>query len=225
MCGRVALKHYKWDQQPDFLPRTSITHYDLHGIDWRFNVSPTLTIPMLRVTDQGMEAVGARWWLVPRSVRDVKAWKFSTFNARAEDVTTTRTFRDPWKRGQRCVIPVAAVYEWNREQQPSQPYAICRIDAMWMLLGGLWEEGPTGLSCAVLTMPANDFFAPIHHRMPLAFGDEDSALAWLNPDLAPEQAQDMLRPWDPAPYHAYAVSRIVSSARNDGSACLEPLPT
>ncbi|MBL0937245.1 MAG: SOS response-associated peptidase [Gemmatimonadaceae bacterium] len=223
MCGRVALKHYKWDRQPDFLPRSCITHFDLQGIDWRFNVAPTLTIPILRTTAEGTEAIGARWWLVPRAITDIKSWKYSTFLARTEEMESKRTFAEPWERGQRCVIPVAAAYEWNREQEPSQPYAITRRDETWMLLGGLWEEGPTGVSCAMLTMKSNDLFRPIHNRMPLAFSDEDTALAWLNPDVAPEEARAMMRSWDPSPYQAYPVSRFVSSTKNEGAECMEPL--
>jgi putative SOS response-associated peptidase YedK len=44
-----------------------------------------------------------RWGLIPWWAKDEKL-KFSTFNAKAETVTTAPAFRDAWKRAQRCLV-------------------------------------------------------------------------------------------------------------------------
>ena len=52
----------------------------------RFNESPTATIPMLRLNETGgLEAVAARWELIPFWWKDEKPPK-NTFNARPEEV-------------------------------------------------------------------------------------------------------------------------------------------
>ena len=52
--------------------------------------------------------------LVPWWAKDVKVG-YSTFNARADSVTTKPAFRDAWKRGQRCLVVTNGFYECGRE--------------------------------------------------------------------------------------------------------------
>jgi putative SOS response-associated peptidase YedK len=61
-----------------------------------------------------------RWGLVPSWAKDPTIG-FRTINARSETVTTTPSFREPFK-SQRCLIPADGFYEWVRNGKSKQPY-------------------------------------------------------------------------------------------------------
>ena len=42
----------------------------------------------------------------------------------AETVATKPAFRDAFARGQRCIAPADAFYEWKKTSAGKQPYAI-----------------------------------------------------------------------------------------------------
>ena len=53
-----------------------------------------------------------RWGLIPSWAKDPTIG-FRTINARSETVTTTPSFREPFK-SQRCLIPADGFYEWMK---------------------------------------------------------------------------------------------------------------
>ncbi len=149
--------------------------------------------------------------------------KATTFNARVETIDTARTYRGAWRKGQRCLIPVYAIYEWQRAGKGKVPWAISRMDETPFALAGLYEHSADGaLTCTVITLEPNDLFRPLHHRMAMVMPVDDYD-AWLNPDVSPEQARELITEWDSSEYQAYRVSPVVNNARNDGPECLEPV--
>ena len=48
---------------------------------------------------------------LPKSLADFKG--YSTFNAKAESIAKTNTWREPFTRGRRCLIPIDGFYEWK----------------------------------------------------------------------------------------------------------------
>jgi putative SOS response-associated peptidase YedK len=61
-------------------------------------------------------------------------------NAMAETVATKPAFRDAFARGQRCIVPVDAFYEWKKTPAGKQPYAIVGADGLPLAMAGLWER-------------------------------------------------------------------------------------
>src|SRR5439155_21008114 len=51
-------------------------------------------------------------------------------NAMAETVASRPAFRDAFARGQRCIVPVDAFYEWKKIGAAKQPYAIVGADGL-----------------------------------------------------------------------------------------------
>jgi hypothetical protein len=90
-----------------------------------WNVSPT--DPMLVAISASGKRIPQqmRWGLVPWWAKDIKVG-FSSINARAETIDTTRAFRDAWKRGQRCLVLTDGFYEWKKPEK--QPYAVGMAD-------------------------------------------------------------------------------------------------
>jgi putative SOS response-associated peptidase YedK len=91
---------------------------------------------------------------------------------------------------------------------------------------GLWEAWNKGEepveSCTILTTTANDVMKPLHDRMPVILDAKDFD-CWLDPAV---QDREKLEPLL-VPYHegltAFPVSTWVSSPRNQGPKCIEPL--
>src|SRR4030095_10163225 len=98
-------------------------------------------------------------------------------------------WRGPWARGQRCVMPAAGFYEWQVQPDGTKkPYYIWPADDNELFpIAALWDRAKTEageyiLSCAIITMPANELLAEIHNakqRMPLIL-PPDAVDTWLS---------------------------------------------
>ncbi len=78
----------------------------------RFNVTPSQDVPTVRLVDGQRVLTPMRWGLIPRFAQGA-AGSWSTINARVETMRTTAAYREPWRKGQRCLILASAFYEWQ----------------------------------------------------------------------------------------------------------------
>lgn len=114
------------------------------------------------------ELVVGRWGLIPwfSKTPDIK---FATNNARSEELTSKASFKDPWARGQRCIIPADWFNEPNWESGKNVWWRFQRADGEPWGLAGLWAtwvDKPTGViheSYTMLTINADDH--PLMSRM------------------------------------------------------------
>jgi putative SOS response-associated peptidase YedK len=132
-----------------------------------------------------------RWGLVPFFAHGATP-KYSTINARAETLATAASYRMPWRRGQRCILPAAGFYEWQLAADGSKiPWFIRTADQEVFGFAGLWDrsvgtDGTELLSCTIVTLPANALLARIHNvkqRMPAILDRGDQA-DWLGDDAS-----------------------------------------
>src|SRR6266436_32347 len=182
MCGRYV--------SPD---EASIEReFNLVRSEWQFppsyNVAPTDDVPVVRVNKTG-ERTGSRlhWGLIPYWAKGVPP-KFSTINATVEKLTEAASWRGPWTRGQRCILPALGFYEWQLQAdgKSKQPFYITLNDQVVFGFAGLWDssisaDGVRVASCTIVTMPANKLMTEIHNvkqRMPAILAKEDLD-AWL----------------------------------------------
>jgi putative SOS response-associated peptidase YedK len=63
-----------------------------------------------------------------------------TNNARFETIHKLPTYRDPWSRGQRCVIPAWSYVEPNWESGKNQWWRFKRVDGQPWGMAGLWNS-------------------------------------------------------------------------------------
>lgn len=109
----------------------------------QYEVRPTEPAVVLRRRDAGVELARLRWGLIPFYHRGpVKAWKFATFNARAESVKRTPSFREPFKR-RRCLVAADGWVEWNGTGRPKPKFYIDRRDSAPSCFAGLWDSCDT----------------------------------------------------------------------------------
>lgn len=216
MCGRFAF----------YSPSEATAA--LFGVDGaltlepRYNIAPTQSVAVVRDNDKlQRELVMLRWGLVPFWARDPSIGN-RMINARAETVAEKPSYRAPFKH-RRCVILADGFYEWHREGDVKIPYFVSLDSGEPFALAGLWEnwsdkESADSLQTTTLiTIAANEFMQPLHHRMPVIL-QPDTADEWLSgsTDYLGHAAErtPALRAWP--------VDRRVNNARNEDADLLEP---
>ena len=194
----------------------------------RHNVAPTLELPVIRATDTGrLDAATMRWWLTPWWSNEVST-RYSMFNAKAETLTTSRAFKEPFAR-RRCLVPVAGFYEWLKDGERRLPYYIRPHADDGLLLAGVWDrwrnrdDGVILESFAVVTTAVHDRLAFVHSRQPAMLSRAEGR-RWVGAAEEPSRLQDeLLVPRLPVPLSVIPVTTYVNNARNEGPRCIEPI--
>jgi putative SOS response-associated peptidase YedK len=194
-----------------------------------YRVLPTEQVPVVVSTDGEREALEMRWGLIPHWAFGVPL-KASTINARVERLASAPSYRDPWLRGQRCILVMGGFYEPHVNPDGSrEPFFLHLTDREVFGVAGLWErsrrqDGSHVFSCTLITVPANPLLAEVHNekqRMPaiLAESDHEAWLAGSEP-----QARAALQVYPPELMVAWKVSRRVNNPKlmNDAS-LIEPV--
>lgn len=84
------------------------------------------------------ELVVGQWALVPWFAKSPKL-SYATVNARSEELTAKASFKHPWLRGQRCIIPATAFFEPCWETGKHVPWIFRRADGDPWGLAGIWN--------------------------------------------------------------------------------------
>ena len=114
------------------------------------------------------QVVIGQWSLIPWFAKERKL-KYPTSNARSEELMAKASYKQPWSRGQRCIIPAVAFYEPNWETGKHVPWMFRRSDGLPWGLAGLWnmwvdpQTGELVESYTMLTQNADTH--PLMRRM------------------------------------------------------------
>lgn len=199
-----------------------------------YNVAPTDPLPLLiPAPDHRLKLIVARWGLIPRWWPAAQPPNH-TFNARVEEADRRPAWRENL-RSRRALLPILGWYEWHQTQlaltprgdETTQPYYFHIPGTPVLALAALWDEWADPASrqpvrsCALLTRPALDRLAPIHHRTPAILNPREQA-AWLAHDASPAALHKLIASLDP-PVRAHPVSTRVNSVRNDDAQLIEPI--
>lgn len=223
MCGRFALSMRPEDLLDAFEITTTYTGPILPA-DW--NITPTREIYAVRDNREGeRELATLSWgliapWADNRS--DALRSQSQAINARSESVHEKPTFRRAFTR-RRCLIPASGYYEWATELGPYPPKQPFFIQGEGLIaFAGIWDRwrAPDGSlleSAAIITRPAVEFLAKVHHRMP-TFLPSDRWDRWLDPSLTTTfEIRALMELEEPARgLRAYPVSSKVNSTTNNG---------
>lgn len=224
MCGRYALYGPFTSTDPAWVDGwVERISNPLAGVA-RYNIAPSQRLPVVLQVDGVSQVQTLRWGLIPGWAKDLKIG-YSTINARAESVREKPSFRQAWRAGQRCLVPVTGWYEWRElAAGRKQAYYFHAVDARNpMMFAGLWShwqgaDGQPILSYTILTTAAVDIVREVHDRQPrvLASADWD---AWLT--VSPREAERWLVPESvPVTYHR--VGAAVGNVRNDDARLVVP---
>ncbi len=196
-----------------------------------YNAAPRQNLLVVRQDVGRRIAEPMRWGLIPAWAKDPKLGD-RAINARdvGEDGRSLEIrpmFREGWRAGRRCLIPLNSFFEWRKLDTVKQPYAIGLSDGALMGVAGLWEawrDGTTGTtvrSFTIITTTANELLAPIHDRMPVVI-DPAEYQAWLEGE--PEAARALLRPYPAERMRLWPVTpRINRVGAIDGPECVKAI--
>jgi len=187
-----------------------------------YNVAPTQSVPVVRSVNGVRQMSSMRWGLVPFFAKGIPG-AYSTINARIETIETAASYRGPWKRGQRCIIPGAGFYEWHlNDDGKKQPFYIRTLSQEVHGYAGLWDsskrdDGTVVESCTIVTMPAHSMMAEIHNapgkqRMPVILDRKDYD-AWLVGTV--DEARAVLKQYPADKMEAWPVSTRVNTPKNN----------
>lgn len=84
------------------------------------------------------ELVVGQWGLIPWFAKEPKL-KYPTNNARSEELADKASYKHPWARGQRCIIPAADFDEPNWETGKNVWWRFRRAHGRPWGLAGLWN--------------------------------------------------------------------------------------
>jgi putative SOS response-associated peptidase YedK len=136
----------------------------------RYNIAPTDWIPTLDEVGGERILTDTRWGVQfpPR--------RQPTFNARIESLNDGATWASMEMYG-RIVHVLSGFYEW-RAGNAKDPVYVTRTDGLPLLMAALSDNSESTPRSATITIPAPDWFMPVHDRIPLLMelGDVDH---WL----------------------------------------------
>lgn len=229
MCGRYFSNSDKQKIAESF----HLRHAPDVAIALDYNIAPTTFQPVVRIgRDSGeRELELMRWGLVPYFARSLAAFRgFSTFNARAETIAASASFRVPFKK-RRCLVPADGFYEWQTlegEKKPvKKPFAITLTNGEPMAFAGVWDawkdvDGKWLQSFSIITTEANEIMATIHTRMPVIIHRRDWQ-EWLDRDDSRAAPAHLLRQYESNAMQLDACNPLVGNTRNNGPEMLNSL--
>lgn len=222
MCARIS--QFSKPSGLPFVDGLSAPDHRFANIPRRYNGAPGQDLLVIRQNHRtGERAIDPiRWGFVPHGGREAKP-KIRPINIRAETIASSPMFAASYAK-RRCIVPVDNYFEWRGEDGAKQPYAVGMKDGAPFALAGLWdnwkhpETGEWQRTFAIVTVPANDLIATIHHRMPAILRPEDCE-RWIGEEADP---RDLLRPYPSEPMRLWRVSRRINSVREDDENLIAP---
>ncbi|WP_159053741.1 SOS response-associated peptidase [Variovorax sp. PMC12] len=170
---------------------------------------PTGMAPFIRLAEDGSgnrRVDDGAFGLVPAFAKEL-AYGRRTYNAKSETVSKLPSFRNAWRRGQRCIVPAEGIFEpyyetadakpvrWRIQQPGEVPFAIAGIWEKWVDT----ETGEDVFSFAMLTVNADGH--PVMSRFH-KWGEEKRMVIILDHDQQDEwltcpvqQAPKFFRRW------------------------------
>lgn len=135
--------------------------------EWRDHMSPLYRGVVLLPSAAGPQLITGQWGMIPPhsetnlpKAQDGK--RLSTFNARREGMAKTWTYRNAWRKGQRCLIPAQLFVEPYWGTGKHIPWQFERPDGTPWALAGLWdvwidpETGEEWTSYTMITQNADN---------------------------------------------------------------------
>lgn len=225
MCGRYVTPEVA-EAERNFLVQRR--HWQEYAQS--YNVAPSDRVPVIRIVAGEREGLLMRWGLIPYFAGGIPP-KYSTINATVEKLETASAWRGPWRRGQRCILPALGFYDWHvLPGGAKRPYYITCLDQPLFAFAGLWDrsradDGTQTLSCAVVTLRANERMRDLHSgqtnlfRMPAILTRADVEI-WLSG--TPARAKAALKQYPSNAMVAHPVSHRVNSPENNDADLVAP---
>ncbi len=222
MPQRYVLPNYT-EAEREFVPANSWWKFAPH-----FNVAPEQYVPALRVHAKQTEGAMMRWGFIP-AWAEGKPTGEPTSHVALEKIERSQLYRASWLESQRCILPMAGFYVWQRTTQGFlQPHYARLIDRAVFGVAATWDGSTTEddeviESCAMIMVAANPLIAAIKSpgtRMPAILRRKDYG-TWLSG--TPVQAKAVLATYPEQWMQAHPVSPRVNSLQFNDQSLIEPI--
>jgi putative SOS response-associated peptidase YedK len=222
MCDRYVLPDHIAAER-EFLPAQAWWKFTA-----KFNVAPQQYVPAIRIHAGQTEGMMMRWGLIP-AWAEGKPMPDATACTDLDHPERSNIYRTPWLEGQRCILPAAGFYAWQRTPANyRQPYFVHLINRSVFGLAAVWdrsvgEDDDVIESCSLIRVPANTLLSDISNadgRMPAILRRRDYD-TWLRG--TPVEARATLRPYQATWMHAHAVSPRINSNEPDDAGLIQPV--
>lgn len=207
MCGRYADPASEaFEGYNVKLPRGYIASY---------NVLPGSFQPII-VKNSPLRTELAKWGLIPHWSKEFKV-KFTTFNARADNLLKSPVFKKPFL-SQRCLVLAQAFYEWKTmEDGEKVRYVIRAKDRPFFSFAGIYDtwkdaEDKVFYSYTLVTTDPGRKVSKIHNREAVILRKEDED-RWLDVDTPQDELLSLLRPYPDDLTETYPAA--ISSIKRD----------
>lgn len=176
------------------------------GGDFPPEVWPLGLAPFIRRAEDGSGnkvIEGGQFGLLPPFAKEI-AYGRRTYNARSETVATLPSFRVPWRRGQRCIVPAEAVFEpcwetgkavrWRIQRPGAVPMGVAGVYTRWRAPDGAMLWTFTMLTCNADGHPIfQRMHRPTDEKRMVVILDEAEYDRWLQ--CTPAEALTMCDQW------------------------------
>lgn len=225
MCGRSSLTKTEKEIEERF--RATFYSEDLERYNPlpNYNVAPTQMHPVITGNDpQHIQLY--KWGLVPFWSKDSKAGA-KMINARMESLVDKPAFKS-LLTSKRCIIPMDGFYEWKTQGKEKTPFRIITKDQEIFAVAGLWdswrspETGDVLYTFTVITCLPNSLMETIHDRMPAILLPENEKL-WIDQNIKPNEAVQLLLPYPSDVMEAYQVTDKVNNVRTNDASLIQPV--
>jgi putative SOS response-associated peptidase YedK len=180
MCSRYYRKSDKQKIAEAFHVRGDLSSLVLAPTN--YNVAPvTFQSVVCNGKETGeRELVLMRWGLIPFFAKSEEQYKdLSTINAKADNLTKSNMWREPFKR-HRCLVPADGLYEWPKPGH---------------LISTTYDPAPTVETDAEVTTAPNELLATIQDRLALILHPRDYDRWLANDEADPRLPLDLLHPF------------------------------
>jgi putative SOS response-associated peptidase YedK len=221
MCGRFEIH-----SAIEIILRLFQIEGSTFDVQPNYNIAPSQEIAIV-VNDGRNRLVSGVWGFVPSWSREQKTG-YRMINARAETLTTNRSFKDAF-RTQRCLVPADGFFEWSRQGAVKTPQLIRLRSHSPMAFAGLYSirtspEGEEIRTCTIITTEANEQVARLHDRMP-AIIPEDHYGLWLDPLVHdPKELLPLLKPYPAEELELFPVTPKMNSYKYNDPENIKPVP-
>ncbi len=184
----------------------------------RYNIRPSQPLATILNTEPNQITI-VQWGIIP--FWD-KTGKKQIINARRDSLEKA-TFKQSF-RERRCLILADGFYEWKaiEGKKTKIPYRFILKSQEPFAFAGIWQEEADEPHAVIITTEPNELVGEVHNRMPVILKPE-AEQEWLNPDLEPEQALELLQPYPDDKMTASPISTLVNMPRNDSVEIIQPI--
>lgn len=228
MCGRSSLTKIEKEIEARFHATFYSEELERYNPLPNFNVAPTHMVPVITNAEPDHLHI-FRWGLIPFWAKD-KSIGAKMINARVETLMEKAAFKN-LLASKRCIVPMDGFYEWKTTGKIKTPLRIVTTDQDIFAVAGLWDiwhtpdTGEIIHSFTIITAPPNSLMVKIHDRMPAILLPENEK-HWLDVEIKPEEALQMIIPYPAENMNAYEVSSKVNNVRtNEPDLILPVKPT